>query len=121
MPSRFRHHVFSCQNVRAAGSRPSCGGRGAAAVLRALQGALAADPELCERVCVTGSACLGPCFDGPMLVVYPEGVWYRGVAVADVEEIVTSHLRGGAPVARLRYQWPDEDEGAPEPEPEPEH
>ena len=106
MASRFRAPVFSCQNVRPAGSRPSCGDRGAGAVLRALRAALATDPLLSEDTAVTASACLGPCFDGPMLVVYPEGVWYRGVQAADVDEIVRSHLRGGRPVERLRYDWP---------------
>jgi (2Fe-2S) ferredoxin len=34
-------------------------------------------------------------------VVYPEGVWYGGVTLADVDEIVDSHIVGGKPVERL--------------------
>jgi (2Fe-2S) ferredoxin len=34
-------------------------------------------------------------------VVYPEGVWYGGVTLADVDEIVESHIVGGKPVERL--------------------
>jgi len=35
------------------------------------------------------------------VLVYPEGVLYRGVTVADVDEIFTSHLEGGKLVSRL--------------------
>lgn len=46
--------------------------------------------------------CLDACARGVSVVVYPEGVWYQRVAVADVEEIVDRHLVGGSPVERLR-------------------
>lgn len=111
MTSPFRLHVFSCQNERPLGGRPSCAAGGGREVLRALQRLVAADPELCAEVAVTGSACLGPCFDGPVLVVYPGGVWYGAVTPGDVAEIGEAHLRGGRPVERLRYRWPEEAEG----------
>jgi toluene monooxygenase system ferredoxin subunit len=38
-----------------------------------------------------------------MIVFYPEGVWYAGVQESDLEEIFTSHIVGGRPVERLRY------------------
>jgi len=57
---------------------------------------------------VTACDCLGPCFDGPNLVIYPEGVWYAGVAAEDAAEIVEEHLTCGRVVERLRYEWPDD-------------
>ena len=55
-----------------------------------------------ESVAITYSGCLGPCDGGPNVVVYPEGVLYRGVTPGDVGEIFDQHLEGGQIVERLR-------------------
>jgi nitrite reductase/ring-hydroxylating ferredoxin subunit/(2Fe-2S) ferredoxin len=52
---------------------------------------------------VNKSGCFSQCGHGPMIVVYPENVWYAGVQASDLQEIVTSHILGGRPVERLRY------------------
>jgi (2Fe-2S) ferredoxin len=101
--SRFSHHVFVCTNTRPEGGRPACAGT---EIFAALQQNVARHPELWDRVAVTATGCLGPCFDGPTVVVYPEGVWYAHVRAEDAAEIVEQHLAGGRPIERLRYQWP---------------
>ena len=100
-------HIFVCRNERPATGKPSCGARGSEAVLEGFQAGIAARPDLWANIGVTACACLGPCFDGPTVVVYPEAVWYAGVTAADVAEIIDRHLVGGLPVERLRYRWPD--------------
>jgi (2Fe-2S) ferredoxin len=104
----LRRHVFVCTNHRPPGGKPACAGRGSNAVLAAMQEAVAAHPALRSTVAVTPCGCLGPCFEGPTLVVYPEGVWYAGVTIADVPELVESHLAGGLAVDRLRHEPPED-------------
>jgi nitrite reductase/ring-hydroxylating ferredoxin subunit/(2Fe-2S) ferredoxin len=52
---------------------------------------------------VNKAGCFSQCGHGPMIVFYPEDVWYAGVQESDLDEIFTSHIVGGRPVERLRY------------------
>ncbi len=65
--------------------------------------------EYQKRIKLTKTLCLAQCGLGPNLVVYPEGVWYKGVKARDIPEIVDEHLIGGRPVERLilHRQVPD--------------
>ncbi len=99
--ARFRHHVFVCENVRPADDpRGSCGPKGSGAIREALKAELKRR-GLKGTVRANSAGCLDACAHGPSIVVYPEGVWYGHVTVADVPEIVEAHLVGGRPVERL--------------------
>jgi len=52
---------------------------------------------------INKAGCFSQCGNGPMIVVYPENVWYAGVKESDLDEIIATHIIGGAPVERLRY------------------
>jgi (2Fe-2S) ferredoxin len=76
-------HVAVCTNQ-------TCAADGAPAVLERLRQA-ARDSEACDAR-VTRSSCLGRCGEGPMVAVYPDGVWYGDVAESDADRIVSSHV-----------------------------
>ena len=60
-----------------------------------------AEKGISNEVNIIETGCMGPCDYGPVLVVYPEGVFYKSVKPEDVEEIVTEHFLKGRPVQRL--------------------
>ena len=56
-----------------------------------------------SAVRINKAGCFSQCGHGPMIVVYPENVWYAGVQESDLPEILESHLLNGVPVKRLIY------------------
>lgn len=103
--SRFACHLFVCTNERKPDDpRGSCSAKGSAAILDALkQKAHAAG--LKGQVRVNKAGCLDACAHGVSVVVYPQGAWYGGVTLADVDEIVERTLRRGEVVERLRAPY----------------
>jgi len=51
----------------------------------------------------TRTHCFAVCKEGPIVAVYPDGVWYRKVDAAGIQRIVTEHLKGGCPVEPLIF------------------
>jgi len=57
-----------------------------------------------RRIRINHAGCMNVCEHGPVMVIYPEGVWYRFETEDDVSEILRSHVGGGRHVERLRLQ-----------------
>ncbi len=101
--SYYQRHIFFCVNDRGAGAeRPSCNQCGAGAMRDYAKRCMKERGLTGEgRVRVNQAGCLDRCEEGPVCVVYPEGVWYTYVDESDIDEIIDSHLVGGKPVERL--------------------
>jgi (2Fe-2S) ferredoxin len=97
----FSAHVFVCTQQKPEGV-PSCSAAGSTQILQALERELQAQ-GVAGSAQVTTCGCLGLCDEGPMMLVYPQGVWYRRVRPEEVAEIVASHLGAGKPLARLAW------------------
>jgi (2Fe-2S) ferredoxin/ubiquinone/menaquinone biosynthesis C-methylase UbiE len=95
----FRCHVYVCDQQKPEGV-PCCAARGSTKVIEVLRREIAAR-GLADEVQVTVCGSLGMCERGPNMVVYPEGVWYSGVTVDNVAEIVREHFQTGRVVERL--------------------
>lgn len=93
----IRKHVLVCGNI-------DCADRGSIALIETLRRLLkdvGRGQEQGQGIKVTKTSCMGRCGEGPTVVVYPDGIWYRGVAQADAGELVREHLLGDRLVARL--------------------
>jgi len=100
--AKYEKHIFICTNRRAADSpRGCCDIEGLGELQLAFKKELSAR-GLKTRVRANKAGCLDQCEHGPMVVIYPEGVWYGRVKLSDVEEIIESHMIDGRPVKRLQ-------------------
>ena len=97
-----KKHLLVCVQSRPPGHpRGSCGSRGCAAVYQKFMDVFQAR-GLWNDYLLTNTGCLGPCQQGPSVLVYPESVMYCGLTPEDVEEFVERQLIGGEPLERLK-------------------
>ena len=54
------------------------------------------------KIRVNSAGCMDRCDEGPVLVVYPDGVWYTYLDKHDIDEIIEEHLLHGRVVTRLK-------------------
>jgi (2Fe-2S) ferredoxin len=98
----FQHHVFFCINERNDG-RACCADRNAQALQEYAKKRLKTlNMNGPGKIRINKAGCLDRCEEGPVLVVYPEGIWYTYIDQEDIDEIVDSHLIAGKPVERLK-------------------
>lgn len=96
----YNRHIFCCTNERPEGHPRGCCKAKGSVRLRNYMKARVKELEL-EGVRVNIAGCLDRCELGPTMVIYPEGVWYNYRSLADVDEILQTHVIGGGRVERL--------------------
>lgn len=99
--SYYKHHVFFCTNQRANGEACCEDFQSQAMRDYAKQRCKTLGLHKDGQVRINNAGCLNRCELGPVMVVYPEAIWYTWVDQADMDEIIDSHLVNGKPVERL--------------------
>ena len=94
-------HIFVCTSSRINGQQKGyCHSKeGVDLVMKFMEEV--EERELGGEVFISNTGCFGICEKGPIVVVYPDNVWYGAVTVSDVEVIMEEHIEGGIPVAGL--------------------
>lgn len=100
--SYYQYHLFFCTNQRDAGE--ACCADFDARAMRDYVKARCKELAIhrAGEVRVNLAGCLGRCELGPVLVVYPDEVWYTYVDKDDLDEIIEQHLQHGQVVERLK-------------------
>jgi (2Fe-2S) ferredoxin len=99
--SYYERHIFFCLNERQNGELCCAQQRAQEAFDRCKSQVKALGLAGPGKVRVNRAGCMDRCSAGPIVVVYPEAVWYTYVDEHDIDEIVESHLRNGKVVERL--------------------
>lgn len=98
-----KYHVFLCTSCRPNSTQNGmCAKRGSSGLLGALMMEVE-DRDLTGDVMINNTGCFGVCQNGPLMVVYPEGIWYRDLDVEKIARIVESHFEKGEPVEEYRF------------------
>ena len=102
MSGYYQRHVFFCCNQREAPEK-CCNNAGATAMQKYAKDRVKAlglaGPG---KVRMNKAGCLDRCEEGPVLVVYPEAVWYTYDDRSDIDEIIDRHVLRGEVVDRLK-------------------
>lgn len=97
----YSPHIFSCTNKRPDDHpRGCCGTKGGEALRQYWREKLKAAGL--DNARANASGCLDQCENGPVVVIYPEGIWYRAATTQDIDRIIAEHLVGGKVVADLQ-------------------
>ena len=102
MTDFYKHHVFFCVNQRK-DCEQCCNQQDAEGMRSYAKGrikALGLNGQGAVRMNTAG--CLDRCSEGPVMVVYPEAIWYTYVDRHDIDEIIDEHLVNGRVVERLK-------------------
>jgi (2Fe-2S) ferredoxin len=89
----FEKHIFICENSRASGHPRGCCQEKEGSKIKMMFKDEIVKNDLVGKVRANGSTCLDFCEQGPTIVIYPEGVWYRiDNPEKDVKDIIKKHI-----------------------------
>jgi (2Fe-2S) ferredoxin len=101
---RFEKHIFVCENKRPEGHPKGCCADKDSLEVRELFKKRLKEIGISSSVRANAAGCLDACEHGVTVLVYPGQIWYGGVTIDDVEEILQSHILKNLPVERLKIK-----------------
>lgn len=88
-----KHHIFVCASFRTDGeAKGMCAKKGSSAFLPYIEN------EILDRgidAQITAAGCMKMCDNGPVMVIYPENIWYGGVETEDAGDEIMDALEDG--------------------------
>jgi (2Fe-2S) ferredoxin len=93
--SAYSHHIFLCENAREPGHKRGCCDPAQAGELRSAFKAELKRAGLAATTRANKAGCLDQCEHGPVMVIYPQGIWYGGVRAEDARRIVEETIVAG--------------------------
>ncbi len=91
MQQFYKKHIFFCTNQREDKNKRSCGGKGVDNLRAYMKEKIKASGI--KGVRVNSSGCLNRCKKGPLMVVYPDGVWLKVTDKKDIDLIIESYIK----------------------------
>lgn len=99
---KLKYHIFICTSCRINGQQKGlCYTKESVDIVTKFMEVIE-DYNLSSEVMITNTGCFGICDKGPIVVIYPEGIWYGNLTEENVEQIVEDHIMNGLPVEELR-------------------
>jgi (2Fe-2S) ferredoxin len=92
--SKPEHHIFVCGSYRPTGAAGVCHKKQSSSILQHLT--LEAQDRGLDSVMISSTGCMNVCESGPVMVVYPENVWYKSATVETADAVLDSLEEGKA-------------------------
>ena len=90
--SKPNHHIFVCGSFRPTGAQGACHKKDSARLLQHLTTEL--EDRAIDGVMVSSTGCMNICDSGPVMVVYPDNLWYKQATIETAEAILNSLEEG---------------------------
>ena len=95
----YKKHIFFCTNIREDKNKRSCGSNEVVALRKYMKERI--KESGIRNVRVNTSGCLNRCKKGPLMVIYPEGVWMKVTTKQDIDLIIEKYIKDNRLVKSL--------------------
>lgn len=100
----YQYHLFVCENERAGDHPRGCCAKKGGKDIRSFFKKEITKAGLNEVARSNMAGCLDYCEQGPVMVIYPDNIWYTVKNLDDAKRIMDSHIKNGIPVSDLQLK-----------------